>query len=513
VGWRGPAAAAAVATIIVAVCSWPWPKAPTRWIIGGSHNDANGILWGLEHVATHLTQGQLPALYTAEVLYPEGALLRVANLPEAVLVAPITIGFGAIAAFNLLTVLHHALAAAAGWWCGQRICGTRGAAALVAAAFAFAPVLCGTTFNQNPDVTAWYWIPLTAGLAWRATGPRSLVLAGLCAGAAALCNPYGGVMAGLTFLALAPTRPIGNWLRGTAVLGAGLWAGWWLVGVPASTVGSATAKAVRDNPFHGVATGMDLIQPWPTFLPQDSTWPSAVVAHFPYLGLALLGIGGIGLVRTASWRWLGLLILSVGLAMGPVIHVGLQIPSPVAWIEALTPLDRLHLSHRYTALAVLALAVGAARWLAGKSRWTWMAVGLISADFLWASAPTMFRAAAPFDDGACALLAELPDGPVFDLPGERGEQWMYSATCHGRPIASGLNRAMPASLEQQLRARPVDERLDVLRDAGFRYLVSHGRSRRRELGAWPGLTEAARSCVVAENRSAVRVMDLENCPR
>ena len=503
VGWRGPAAAGVLTGAMIAALSWPAIRAPDRWVVGASHNDASGILWGLDHTAQHLAAGSLPPLVTNMVLYPEGAALRVADLPEAILLAPLTLSLGAVAAFNLLTLLHHALGAAAGWWCGRRIGASPGGASVVAAACGFAPVLNATTFNQNPDVTAWYWIPLTVGLAWQARGWRPIMGAALCAGAAGLCNPYGGVMAATAFFVLTPLRPLRSWLIGTTTLVAGLATSWCVYGIPASMDGSATAKVARDNLVHGVATPLDLLQPWPTILQQDSTWSAAVVAHFSYLGISLIVLGLAGLVRRRAWRWLALLTAALMLALGPAWP-------PYAAVEALTPLGQLHLSHRFTFLAVLTLAVGAARWLSGRA--AWLALAVILTDLIWTSGPALFRPVAPFDDGACALLAELPEGPIFDLPGERGEQWLYAATCHGRPVAAGLNRAMSSELETQLRTTPVDERADLLVKAGFRYLVHHGRSRRTELGRWPGLVGLVRHCTVAENRQGVRVMQL-NCPK
>jgi len=486
----------------IGALSWPAIRAPGRWVIGASHNDAHGILWGLDHVAKALAAGGLPPLHTTQVLSPDGAALRVADLPEAVLVAPITLTLGAIAAFNLLTLLHHALGAAAGYWCGRRLGSKPGGAALVAVACCLAPQLCATTFNQNPDVSGWFWIPLTAGLAWRADGARPLLAAALCAAAGALCNPYAGVMAATAFLCLAP------WTRATLAplltLIGGLVASWWLYGLPAGLAGSATAKVARDNLSHGIATPLDLIRPWPTFLRQDSTWDAAVVADFSYLGLTLIGLGTWGMVRRPSGRWWLLLTAALLLALGPAL-------APYAALEALTPLGQLHLSHRFTFLAVLALAVLAARALG--PRVSWIAALIVFIDLVLASGPQMFRPVAPFDDGACSLLEGLPEGAVFDLPGERGEQWLWSATCHGRPVAAGLNRAMSPALEAQLRGAPEQERLEILRAAGFRYIVRHARSRRRELGEWPELTTGTQRCRVAQNRQGVTVIDLEGCER
>jgi hypothetical protein len=498
--WRGSALAAGLTAAALTGLSWPTIRAPTRWLIGPSHNDAHGILWGLDHTARALAAGRLPALHTTRVLFPEGGPLRVANLAEAILVAPVTLTLGAIVAFNLLTLLHHCLGAAAGYWCGKKLGASSGGAALVSIACGFAPQLCATTFNQNPDVSSWFWVPLTAGLAWRASGLKPLLGAALCASAAALSNPYGGVMAAVALICLAP------WERRTLpalwVLGGGLGLAWWLFGVPAGLAGSATAKVARDNLVHGIATPLDLLQPWPNILHQDSTWDGALVADFSYLGISLILFGLWGMRRRPAGRWWLLLAASLLLALGPALPA-------YAALEALTPLGRLHLSHRFTYLAVLVLAIGAARALGPRQ--AWLAAAVVAVDLIGTSGPPMFRPAAPFQDGACALLQDLPEGAVFDLPGERGEQWLWAAACHGRPVAAGLNRAMPPGLEAELRAAPKGARRKVLRDAGFRYIVRHGRSRRRELGGWAELVNHAQRCRVAENRQGVWVIDLDLC--
>jgi hypothetical protein len=515
VGWREPTAAAVTTAAGVIALSWPAVRHPTDWIIGASHNDGNAILWGLHHVARHLSSGRWPPLHTDALFFPDGGTMVVSDLPEMVAVAPVTMAFGAIAAFNLLTILHHALMAAAGWWCVRRHGASRYGAALASVATAFAPVMAGTTFNQNPDVTAWYWVPIVAGLAWRAPSTVAVVMAGALAGLAAWCNPYGGVMAGLAWILLTPMQPLRRWASGLGAMVLVAGSGALLYHHGATAADTLTAKVARDNTWHGVATLPDLVSRWPRILPQDSTWGEAVHAHYPYLGVALMIVGLVSLVRRRDVRWAAVATGAVVLSLGPEIHaLGASVPSPVAWLEQLTPLDRLHLSHRYTVLAVFALAFAAAQSMRNwRPRWQIALLIVVAVDFIQpAVSAGLYRPAAPYDDGACALLDGRAPGAVFDVPGERGEQWLYAATCHGRPIAAGLNRSMSPALGVQMKNAAPTDRLSVLRDAGFRYLVVHSRSRRRELERFPGLARLGAACEIARNAAQVRIIDLSDCP-
>ncbi len=515
-GWREPTIAAATAAILVTALSWPAVRHTQAWLIGASHNDGNAILWGLHHIAQHFADGRFAPLHTDALFFPHGATMLVSNLPEVAILAPITLTFGAIAAFNIWTLAHHSLSAAATWWCVRRHGGTRCGAALASIAFAFAPVMAGTTFNQNPDVSAWYWIPITAGLVWRATDHRVLWMASTAVGIASWCNPYGGVMAGLTWVALAPHRPFKRWLlalipmlliAGTAVI---------LYHHGATAPDSMTTKALRNNLTHGVATWGDLVQRHPSILAQDSTWKAAVHAHYPYLGWVLLPLGIIGWLRLRQARWLTILGCSLLLAVGPG---GVTEVPFVHWtmdaLDRLTPLGRLHLGHRYTALAVFGLALGAAMWMRQwRTHWQVMAVVLVGADFLQPTLTAgLYQPTLPYTDGSCELLSDMEPGAVFDIPGERGEQWLYAAICHDRPIAAGLNRALSPQLRDTLMQLSATEQAQALQTAGFRYVVIHSRSPRQELQPFTQLTRLLAGCTARKNRAGARVIDLDNCPQ
>ncbi len=512
----GPLAAAAVAALVVAAASWPAPIAPNRWIIGPSGNDFHGIAWTLHHVAGHLAEGRLPPLHTTALGFPEGATLLPADLPELTLLAPLTLLAGPTVAFNALQLLHHALAAAAAWWCAGACELAPAGRALCALAFAFAPALTACTFNQNPDVTAWYWVPLAAGLAARARGPRGAAAAGLCAGLGAACNPYGGVMAALASGVLL-TRPAPDrgrrllaWLVPLALIGgAAALAAWWAVGV----TDSATPRGDRHTQSHGVAALLDLVDPRRVTGPVTRLRSGEIVSrvsHSAYLGWSLLVLGLPMLVQRPRWGVVGGIALL--LALGPEIALdeASVLASPVALLERMPGLRQLHLSHRFTALVVLALALGAGALASRLGRAGWLLPALVAVDLLgpgqgWAHLASQEVT----DDDGCRALRDRPPGPVLDLPSDVDERWLGAATCHGNPVAQTLNGPMSASVTAVLD--DPDSAPAGLSALGFRYVVIHRSARRGDLRAIPRLERATRGC--SERVGDVTVIDLDACGR
>ncbi len=513
--WVGPLVAGLAVAVVVLLCSWPLPLRPGSHILGASQADFYGIAFGMDHLARHLLDGSWPPVHTTRMEFPAGAALVVTDLPELVLLAPITALFGATVAFNLLQLLHHALAAAAAYWCARTLGLRTVGCALAAVAFAFAPALVGTTFNQNPDASAWYWVPLVAGLAGGATTWRRAGLAGLCVGMAAWCTPYAGVMAAAALLLLLRGWDWRRWaaaLAGAVLLGgAAALVAWWSVKDP----GSAVFKPAGRIALHGAASPKSLLVPWPE-LHTSLDWDRTHFVHGAYLGWSLLLLGVAGTVLARRWRWLLLAGLGVLLALGPVLgdpQAG-GIPNPLWALGNELGLSRLWQYHRYSALAVLALALGAG-WLAQRwGRWAWAVVLMVALDLMVLSGGWRLLGSAPvFDDGTCALLEGLPDGAVYDAPSGGHELWLHASVCHGRPVASGINRPssryLHALFQERAGADP-ERRLSILRQLGFRYIVAHPTAPGgQELGA---LVTLAAPCELRRNELGTAVMDLQGCP-
>ena len=513
--WVGPAVAGLVAALVVLACAWPALLAPGEHIIGASQADFYGIAFGMDHIAQHLFAGGWPPAHTKAIEYPAGAILVVTDLPEMVLLAPITWLFGPAVAFNLLQLLHHALAAAAAWWCARVLGLAPSGRAVAALAFAFAPALVGTTFNQNPDATALYWVPLAAGFAGSATGWRRAAVAGLCAGLAVWFTPYGGVMAGVAVLLLLPGRDWRRWLAALGVMvlvgGAGALVAWWSVKDPFSAVYKPGAAVA----LHGSAHLEELLLPRP-MVHTNLEWSASQFVHDGYLGWSLVLAGVVGAAWARRWRWLLLAVLGVFMALGPLLagEHQTQLRNPVWSIGNRLGMVRLWQYHRYTALVVLALGLGAG-WLAGRlGRWGWLLLPVVALDLLGVTGAWQRLGTVPvFDDGSCALLEPLPEGPVYDIPPGGHELWMYNATCHGNPVASGINRPDSRYVRALLKhavGPSAAEHLALLRDIGFRYLVYHPTAPNSE--KLDPMIPFAAPCVVAENALGVKVMDLQTCP-
>jgi hypothetical protein len=512
--WIGPLLAGVGAALLVLIFAWPVLLDPGGRIIGATQADFYGLAFGMDHLARHLVEGQWPPLHTTRLEYPAGAVLLVTDLPEMLLLAPITALLGPTVAFNLLQLLHHALAAAAAWWCARTLGFGLSGRALVALAFAFAPALVGTTFNQNPDASAWYWVPLVAGLAASAAGWRRAALAGLAVGLAAWCTPYAAVMAAAALVMLLRGR---DWRRWGAALGsAGLvgggaaWLYAWSVRIP----GSAVFKPGGNEALHGAARLGGLVSPRPQ-LHTNLGWDLSNFVHDSYLGLSLILLGLVGALWGRRWRWLLLALVGLLLALGPVlVHAeGFELRNPLWALGNRLGLVPLWQYHRYTALVVLALSLGAGGLAHRLGRWGWALVLVVALDLLLLTGAWQRLGAAPvFEDGACELLRGLPEGPVYDLPPGSHELWLYAATCHGREVNSGINRPdgryLASSLQRAGEGDPA-KRLAVLEQLGFRYLVLHPDA---PMGvARDPMVALLEACEAARNEAGVRVMDLQAC--
>jgi len=498
-----------VTALLVLCFAWPLPLQPSTRILGPTQADFYSIAWGLDHVARHLAEGQLPPLHTTRLEWPRGAQLLVADLPEAVLLAPVTLLAGPVLAFNLLQLLHHALAAAAAWWCAGALGLGRAGRAIAALAFGFAPALVGTSFNQNPDVSAWYWLPLTAGLAATARSPGRAALAGSCAGLAAWCNPYGAVMCLVALLLLLPGRELRRWAAALGPLlllggGAALLA-WWTVKDPSSAVHKPLGTTL-----HGAASWKDLLKPWPT-VHTNREWQASQFVHGAYLGWSLLLAGTAGLWRARRWRWLALAALAVLMSLGPQIPLARwALPNPL-W--ALEDLRRMWHFHRYSALAVLVLGMGAGMLAQQLGRRGWLLLPLVAADLLLlGGAYRLLRSVPVFEDGACELMAQLPAGPQYDAPPGDHELWLFASACHGNPVTSGINRPLSRELTYRLKhpSKPgLQRQLEIMREQGIRWIVYHPTGPRGAVN--DVLFMATAHCEVTRNELGVRVHDLHGC--
>ncbi len=480
---RAPLTTAALVLALTLPAIAPALLHPTTWAVGGGGGDAPSLIWTLWRAA------RAPlALEHPDVLFPSGATVLLADIPEALAVAPITRLLGPVVAFNALQIAHIALAAAL----AHALAAAEGLAPrharIAGVAYGLAPVWLSAVHNGNPDVGPGWLLPACVLLARDVTrGWERVLAAGLILGVAPWCNPYVAVMAALAVLLhLPPPRDTAGALR---LLGLGLVAAiptgafaWAIEASMAAPDGIITKRGPQD-----LLIGQAWLAgfAWPQFEHLQDGW----TVHAWYLGLAPLALA----LLARRPRWFGALLLGGLLALGSDLRLtqagAALAPLPGRLTAQLPGLDALRLVYRFGGLAALAVAMlaahGAARLevhlelhqrelhqLVGR----WLAPALavvVAGDLLIVGAGlTRLRAGPIFTDDACALLKDLPPGPVVDLPSGYGERWLLGQTCHGRPVAQALNRPWDRSVRHAMDKAPATT-LRRLKKLGFKWVVIH----------------------------------------
>ena len=465
---------------LAALVAWPLPFHPAGVAIGGGDGDFNGIAWGLWRIARALPH--LPDAHVADIVWPTGATLLIADLPEGLLAAPFTLLFGPTFAFNLLQLAHVGLAAAFTAALVRRDGGPPAGAAAAGLAFGFCTVLTTGIHNGNADVTPLYLLPLVALLArdpWRGVGP-ALAL-GVAVGIGPWLNPYVGLMGGLTALCLSPWPRRPSLGRASLAVGTALAMGGNFVLLARETLDAPDAMV-----FKAAGRPLEAGVAWVSgyLIPSLTHEPDPWTRHGWYLGLVPLLLGLLGLLQTRAkaWRWLLLAGIGFVLAMGRAVHLTestLMVGGSPVWLPAaswsdLPGLGELQITYRYSAMVALALA-----WLVGQgarripARGAWLLAALVPLDLLLLGQGRMLlHAGAPQGDEACGLLAGLEPGPVLDLPGGQNERALFAQTVHGRPVAEGINKPFPREVRAAIDERP-HQALGTLAGLGYRYLVIH----------------------------------------
>jgi hypothetical protein len=212
----------------------------------------------------------------------------------------------------------------------------------------------------------------------------------------------------------------------------------------------------------------------PVLEPQRDDWS----LHGWYLGsLALLTACFSG--RGGRVRPLLLILAGLILSLGPILQLDTQTPlAPGGWrivlpgalLDDLPGISALRIVYRFAALVALGLAVLVARGIDRLPRGGGILAGLIAVELLYLGAPLLASGPRP-DDEVCALLSQQPVGPVIDLPSGRDERHLLAQTCHGFPVAQGINQPYPRAIRQSLTKG--SRTFDALSGHGFRYLVLH----------------------------------------
>ncbi|HEY4868612.1 MAG TPA: hypothetical protein VII79_01265, partial [Candidatus Dormibacteraeota bacterium] len=158
VAWGLPLSALLYLGLAALLFSSVWPSPTT--LQAGAGGDPQLVLWLLRWFPFALQHGQMPLL-TTHLDYPAGVNLmwNTAFLPLAALVAPLTLGPGAVLASNVLLVLSLGLSA----WCAflaiRRYTNSWLAAFLGGLLYGFSPFMVAQALG-HPQMTAAFTPPL-----------------------------------------------------------------------------------------------------------------------------------------------------------------------------------------------------------------------------------------------------------------------------------------------------------------------------------------------------------------
>jgi hypothetical protein len=337
------------------------------------------------------------------------------------------------------------------------------------------------------NVAALGWLPLFVFALLRAAegSRRAMVLAPIALAMTALCEWHTAVFAvvvgGVVVAVLvvrALQRRVSWWAPGRAIM-ASLAGG--LVLLPliiptAQAVAEAGRRAELGDRFAEThsANLLAFLLPQdlhPLWQPAMDAWRQAAITEALTEGRVSLGwtVLALALVGIAALRWRALpglvvLALGMGLALGPVLHVGTEaydVVTPYDLFERLPYVDVSRTPARFSVLAMLALAMLAAfgvralaRSLAPRvpeARTLVLAGLLVVGEFL--TAP--YGMTPPPDTTVAARVGQEiaaldPAGTVLTLPYRRAEQErVFHQVHHQRPIFGGF---IPRDLDRPFRS-------------------------------------------------------------
>lgn len=482
--------------------TWPLALHFTTGVIqkGGLPVDAGQGVWNLWWARSALLAGENPFV-TRHLFYPleQNLFYQTLSLPNALLVAPVLLAVGPIAAFNSVTLLSFGLGGLFTYRLARAVVASRPAALVAGFAFACSPYHIQRVWSGPMELIAIQWLPLFVLLLMGALarpGPLRIFAASLALLLTTLASQYYGLYAAVYAVAhvglaalLAPTGARLRTLLGGAAVGL-LWA---VMLLPMLLLaGGLGGVALEDwyerQVYHSVAL-VDLVAP----NIQHPLWGAAVAAWQGRLhpfglengaapGLALTALAALALIRCrrSAWPWLALALLSLLLAMGPQLRLTealSPVPGPFLLLDLVGPFRNSSRPAIFLALTSLALAVLAAigvdgllgeRGAGGRGDKGTGGQGdggtggfrvfrAPSAFYLLSFALIIESLAAPWpittlraDARAALLRADPAPGAVLELPPRNNDsQYLLNQICHGRPLVGGYLARLPSFPQTQ----------------------------------------------------------------
>ena len=473
------------------VVTWPASMSPASLLIGHPDVDVWNHAWGYWFIPHAISQFDLP-FSTALIGIPDGGDLYFIDFIGALVGTPIAWVFGPAVAYNGVMILRVALAGMAGQVLAETVLG-RGVHCVVAGfGLVSLPFLLCEMSNGISEVIAIHWIPWTLAATWKAwTSPtrRAWLMAGLLFGLTTSANFYYGLVTamivGVWVVAESiPTlkkgiRPSLQQLqdpaRGAAVALAVALPFWlafqW-------TLHSTNALIVRPKELAvGWILSHNAVDPRTYFVPGDfqsvdlATYGEAFV-HTGYLRWSILGLAMVGLLRDSrmrSWGWAALVSLVFGL--GPVLFIGSwvklgghAVSLPFYWAQLVLPDVAITHPLRLSIGGQIILTLMAA---AGAAALKWRGLALIAGIAVMVESLTVSPGPWPVptsDASVPEVYADLPPGPILDLPGSVGatmatSRYFWYQTQHGQPIPYSPNVRLDSCRDREVQSAFTDPHL------------------------------------------------------
>ncbi len=442
---------------------WPAWTATTTRMVGHPDGDVWNHAWGPWWFWESLTAGALP-WRTELLLAPKGGTLWFIDPIGGLLAAPLVPLLGLEGAWNLMLLLHLAVASAGIGRLAAEL-SERGPHVYVAsAALLFGPYLLSEVHNGISEAVnvgpALFALAATAR-AHRLGRLRHWALVGLCLGWAALGSAYYALSAGLLSAAwslpklLRAPRQIPGALVGAAIAGA-----------LTAPIGALMRRSVNvdDALIHRASEQVAGLLLHNAVDPRTFLWPFGFQSvdlaaqgepflHSGYLGFSVLVAAGIGLWRTRQYALAAAALVVMGLALGPwlffdgawvTLENGSRLALPYKALEAALPPQALTHSLRLGMTGIAAVAALAAAGLAGRHpAWISGAMGVVILEMvLLGGTPWPPERTEPLPTSAAEFIATQEIGDravVFDLPGAVGDtmatsRYLALQTVHGRPL-------------------------------------------------------------------------------
>ncbi len=179
---RWPAALILTGYLLAALAvTWQLWADPASRTVAGNPDDADLFAWYMRYAAHAIAHWQLPGLVTSALNAPSGINLmwNSSLLLPSILLAPVTLLFGAQVSLTVLTTLGFAGSAAAMFWVLRRWQVSESAAALAGAFYGFSPALLQSALGHY-DLQFAVLPPLIVDAMLRiAIGPPRRALTGL----------------------------------------------------------------------------------------------------------------------------------------------------------------------------------------------------------------------------------------------------------------------------------------------------------------------------------------------